>query len=143
MKTNIIFTIGHGNHTAKHIISICIKNGITLLADCRSKPYSKWNPMCNRSEFETQSANLSFNYQWKPELGGLNLDEYYLHKQGIKKLIESNENETICIMCSESDYRQCHRFSSLTKEIIDLNFLVCHINNSTGEKIKEQTSFLV
>jgi uncharacterized protein (DUF488 family) len=53
------------------LISLLKENGITLLADVRSAPYSRFNPQFNKEdlEFSLRSAGIAYVYKGK-QLGG-------------------------------------------------------------------------
>ena len=137
-----VYTIGHGTKSATEISSICKNNNINLLVDVRSKPFSKYNPSCNKNMFEKESIPDRFKYIWMPALGGLYPEDYSHHGKELKKLIQDYSNYTICIMCSESDYKNCHRYSSLTKELMQMNINVVHLDNKSGRPIKDQKTLL-
>ena len=45
---NAVYTVGHSTHTIEHFIDILKQNGVNVVADVRSSPYSRFNPQFNR-----------------------------------------------------------------------------------------------
>ena len=48
MNVSILLTIGHSNHEMATFIDLLRQHGITLVADVRSSPYSRFNSQFNR-----------------------------------------------------------------------------------------------
>ena len=47
-----LFTIGHSNHNIEKFIRLLEDNGIMLLVDVRTAPYSRYNPQFNKEHLE-------------------------------------------------------------------------------------------
>jgi uncharacterized protein (DUF488 family) len=45
-----IYTVGHSNGTTERLFGLLAQNGITAVADVRSRPYSRFNPQFNRED---------------------------------------------------------------------------------------------
>ena len=54
-----LFTIGHGIHRIDKFIQLLEDNGVMVLVDVRTTPYSRFNPQFNREELQR-----SFSEHW-------------------------------------------------------------------------------
>jgi uncharacterized protein (DUF488 family) len=131
-----LFTIGHSNHSMEDFVCLLEGNGITLVVDVRTAPYSRYNPQFNKEQIEhaLRAHDIEYAYAGK-HLGGRPSDPScyksrmlpaegvdYLHEvdypevmkrprfvQGINRLLELAEEHRTAIMCSEENPEQCHR----------------------------------
>jgi len=131
-----LFTIGHSNHSLDKFIRLLEDNGVMLLVDVRTAPYSRYNPQFNRESLESSLSlrNIQYIYAGK-YLGGRPSDPTcyksrvlpaedadYLHEvdypevmkrpwfvQGVDRLLELADEQTTAIMCSEENPAECHR----------------------------------
>jgi uncharacterized protein (DUF488 family) len=131
-----IYTIGHSSHPIEQFIGLLIANGILILVDVRTTPFSRFNPQFNQGNLHKILPLNSVEYLYMGNtLGGRSADptcyihqsipknrRNYLHEvnyeevmrrpwfiQGVEKLIDLAGNQVSCIMCSEGDPAQCHR----------------------------------
>jgi uncharacterized protein (DUF488 family) len=128
-----IYTIGHSVRPFEELVEILQRNGVTLLADVRAMPRSRFHPWFNRSYLE---KNLPLKYQWFEALGGKNAKEIppELFAHGIAELMHLADRETVCIMCSEREptptkWRKegCHRWHTLTPALQKAGAKVVHL----------------
>ena len=54
----VIWTIGHSNHTFEHFTKLLQAEGIEVVVDVRSYPYSRIAPHFNREELERTEHTL-------------------------------------------------------------------------------------
>jgi len=141
-----LFTIGHSNHSIDQFIQLLEDNGIELLVDVRSAPYSRYNPQFNKENLEhsLQKRGIQYAYAGK-YLGGRPLDPGcykskvvpgeevdYLHevdypevmkrkwfRDGIDRLLELGDEQLSAVMCAEEDPANCHRHHLIAKYLID------------------------
>ena len=108
------FTIGHSNRTIKTFIALLQEASITLLADVRSVPRSRYNPQFNDRTLEASLAAEGIAYRHLPKLGGMRGD-YAQYMQtpefhdGIAQLEALHEHYTVAFMCAEAKWWECHR----------------------------------
>lgn len=108
MSTPAIFTIGHGAAPLALFRSLLEKAGITLVIDCRSRPYSRWQYQYNQDLLPASMRWWDIGYQWKgANLGGL--DENTAFEETVAKVAELARTQNIALMCSEKSPEQCHR----------------------------------
>lgn len=145
MKNNLVYTIGHSNHSFNNYLSMLKYHSINLVVDVRSIPYSKHAQWSKKSSIENSLLENSIKYKYLGDkLGGKSHDEnvkfengmidYELYsktiefKNGIKELTGYIMEDRTCIMCSESNAYFCHRFSLISRWLTENDYKVLHIN---------------
>jgi len=110
-----IFSIGHSNRTPGELVSILKHYGVEVLADIRSYPRSKRNPHFDREPLERELPAAGIGYVWIKELGGMRGGGYEEHMNtpefdaGLDALASLASGKKTAFMCSELDWRRCHR----------------------------------
>lgn len=128
MKSNIyIFSIGHGAKPLQIFLNKLKDYHIQLVVDARTYPVSRYHKHYSKNALHRALATETIKYLWLGEhIGGRKLNTNY--DQTIDKLTELAKKGTrLCLLCSESDYRKCHRFSVLTPSFEERGILVLHI----------------
>jgi uncharacterized protein (DUF488 family) len=104
-----IYTIGYGLRPMDVFLTILQGNGIDLLVDIRTKPYSR-NPQFILKNLTASLKSRNIELRWfGPKLGGiggLSPDDW---RKALPEVIELAKENTIVIMCAEKDVNQCHR----------------------------------
>jgi uncharacterized protein (DUF488 family) len=139
-----VFTIGHSNHSAEKFVGMLKGYGIEVVADVRSRPYSRYAPHFNARDIE---AILSDNGIWRLflglELGGRpTAEEFYdadgrvdyarlersqLFLDAIQRLEREVRNHRIALLCSEEDPARCHRRLLVGRVLGERGIAVRHI----------------
>jgi uncharacterized protein (DUF488 family) len=140
-----IYTIGHSDHATEDLIALLASQGIDVLVDVRSQPYSRWVPQFNRESLEAALPGAGLRYVWQGDaLGGRPRDpslydgdsarpdyarvrETADYQHGIDDLLALAGDSVVAIMCSEGDYRQCHRSLLITPSLVRHDVRVVHI----------------
>jgi uncharacterized protein (DUF488 family) len=131
-----LFTIGHSNHSFEKLVQLLVDNGIELLVDVRTAPYSRFNPQFNKESLEAFLPRHKIEYLYSGKhLGGRPSDPScyksrtlpeegadYLHEvdypevmkrpwfiKSAERLFELAGEQTTAILCSEEDPAECHR----------------------------------
>lgn len=147
MPTNkTIYTLGHSNIDFKEFLSLLKGNGIKILADVRSVPFSKHVPQFNRENIEKELNTNGIEYSFMGDmLGGKPKDaECYVegraiyervmskptYQNGISKLIEIANAKKTAIMCSEENPARCHRNLLITQTVLSRGLTVLHIRGN-------------
>lgn len=152
----IIYTIGHSNVPAKKIIDLLRQNGIQVLVDVRSSPYSKYVPQFNREMLQDVLQREGLDYKYAGEyLGGrpkdstcykngvipdghadfLQLVDYPAvmtkewYQKGIERLLDIAREKPTAIMCSEEDPARCHRQHLISQTLLKQGIEVLHIRS--------------
>ncbi|MBN1145676.1 MAG: DUF488 domain-containing protein, partial [Anaerolineales bacterium] len=122
----ILYTLGHSNHSLEKLVQLLNDNGVTVLVDVRSAPYSRHRPWFDKDhlEFELPRKGIQYIFAGK-HLGGRPLEASlyksrkipeegtdYLHEvdypevmkrawfiQGIERLLEVASEATTAILC--------------------------------------------
>lgn len=152
-----IFSIGHSDHETEDFIVLLKQHDVETLVDVRSEPYSRWVPQFNRENLAGTVEAAGLRYVWLGEsLGGRPKDislydsgserpdydrmqETKDFQAGIDELLNLAEESTVAMMCSEGDYKQCHRTLLITPTLLDRDVQVLHIlpDGRTVEAVRE------
>jgi len=160
----LIHTIGHSDHDTPAFVDLLRQHEITLVADVRSQPYSRWTHQFNRETLarDLKEAGIAYRFMgdalggrpsdptlYDPGQGQANYrrvkqtDEY---QAAIDQLIELARTERVAVMCSEGDHRQCHRHLLVAQTLLSRGIRVLHIQPDgrviEGEQLAQQLSFL-
>jgi uncharacterized protein (DUF488 family) len=141
-----LYTIGHSNHPIDTFIQLLEDNGIMLLADVRSAPYSRFHPQFNKENLANVLSDHLIEYAYAGKyLGGRPNDPScyknralpaeetdFLHevdyqevmqrdwfRQGIQRLLELADENLTAILCSEEDPAHCHRHHLIAKYLLE------------------------
>jgi uncharacterized protein (DUF488 family) len=123
---DLVFTVGHSNHSAEKFLRLLQEHGIEILIDTRSHPFSKHAPRFNGRALEAVLAKDGIRYLFLGgELGGRpEGEEFYDAKgrvdytlvgcsrpflDGISRLEQEVSTRTVALLCSEEDPTRCHR----------------------------------
>lgn len=136
-----LYTIGHSITPLQLFFDTLNQHEITFLIDVRSKPFSRRVPAYNRPALEKACKRERIGYKWCGEtLGGFGEIEPALFLEAINELIQKCESHTIVLMCSEGDYKKCHRYQKITPELEKRGLEVTHIAVTKKQlKDKQQT----
>jgi|UniRef100_A0A7C3UWJ2 uncharacterized protein (DUF488 family) len=143
MEKPIIYTIGHSNHPEVEFMALLKRHAIEVVADVRSRPYSRFCPHFNREALTKmlQEAGIRYLFLGR-ELGGRPPDRVrpladellyeYLRsrpqfREALARLLEEARRFRVCLLCAEADPARCHRGQLLAPELADLGAQVRHI----------------
>ncbi len=148
-----LFTIGHSNHSLDHFIELLLVHRLSMIADVRSSPYSKYSPHFNKDVLDSALRNANIDYVFLGrELGAhRSEDGCYIDGQakydriaqlpnfrrGLERVLQGAEHDRIALMCSESDPITCHRTILVCRELkrICPDLKITHIlGNGTEER---------
>ena len=141
--TKTVYTIGHSNGTAEHLMEMLDEHHITAVADVRSRPYSRFNPQFNREGLAAVLKNSGREYVFLgQELGARSEDptcyrdgraQYALiaktplFERGIERLMTGIDNFQLAILCAEKEPLGCHRSILIARYLHERGILVRHI----------------
>jgi uncharacterized protein (DUF488 family) len=141
--TKIVYTIGHSNGTAEHLLEMLDQHGITAVADVRSQPYSRFNPQFNREALASALKNSGCDYVFLgQELGARSEDrscyrdgraqyaliaQTPLFERGIERLLAGMEKSRVAILCAEKEPLGCHRSILIARYLHERGIGVRHI----------------
>jgi uncharacterized protein (DUF488 family) len=120
-----IFTIGHSTHPIERFVALLTQQGIEVLADVRSTPFSRFNPQFNRERLAQSLAAAGIRYEFLGEtLGARSTDPACVEngrvsyarlaesgpfQSGIAQLLSLARERRVAIMCAEREPLDCHR----------------------------------
>ena len=142
-KFMVIHTLGHSNHSPEKFLKLLQDHGIELVADLRSRPYSRFAPHFNREALKNllQDGGIRYLYLGK-ELGGKPQDpdrpladevvrEHLRSRpqfqEGLARLLGEAHKAKLCLLCAEADPARCHRAQIIAPELEARGVEVRHI----------------
>ena len=159
-----IYTIGHSNHEERVFIGLLVEQGIELLVDVRSAPYSRYSPHFNRESIVHSLSDAGIHYAFAGNhLGGrpkdpscyrngvipppqsdyLKLVDYPAvatkpwYQQAIAELVHLADEQRVTLMCSEEDPQQCHRHHLIGQTLLERGIEVVHIRKNSHSELAE------
>ena len=156
-----ILTVGHGDQSIESFIDLLRKHRVEFLVDTRSMPYSSRNPQFGQRVLAKFLDDAGIQYVFLGDkLGGKPKDtslyddsgnpdydkiaQSAAYTRGISELVElARGDENIAIMCSESDYHNCHRYKLISRTLAIDGVEVQHImrDGSLEENPAPQLAF--
>lgn len=126
----MLFSIGHSNHPIGRFISLLKGADVTLLADVRSYPKSRYAPQFNRDALtkSLEENGIAYLYLGK-ELGGMAREKISAEdfNRGLDRLLTESARQSTAMMCAERDPLDCHRWLWLSRELSARGMDVAHI----------------
>lgn len=123
-----IFSIGHSVRPLSEFLQKLKENDIKVLVDVRSIPRSRFQPQYNEKALRESMAKEGIEYRWKGKnLGGRGVNVDYEDTVDEVAIVAEHGGERVCLLCSEGDYRQCHRHTMLEPSFVERGFRVEHI----------------
>jgi len=116
-----LYTIGHSSHPIERFVALLQRAGVELIADVRSRPYSRWAPHFQKAPLARALAERHIGYTWLgAALGGLPRvlgaaddasarDDAASFLRGIDDVIALARERRTALLCAEEDPARCHR----------------------------------
>lgn len=140
----MIYSVGHSNHPIERFLGLLLPQGITVVADVRSTPYSRFNPQFRREKLQAALGEVGIQYVFLgEELGARSQDpDCYdsagrvsyaklartaLFRKGIERLRTDMTGHRISLMCAEREPLECHRTILVARELAREGIAVSHI----------------
>jgi uncharacterized protein (DUF488 family) len=138
-----VLTIGHSNHPIDRFVGLLQAQGVTVLADVRSIPASRFAPQFRQAALKASLNAAGIGYVWLGEgLGGKPKDKS-LWRNGapdfqriaasptfradLDRLLTVVKSERVAIMCAERTPQDCHRARLVAPELDRAGHTVGHI----------------
>jgi uncharacterized protein (DUF488 family) len=152
----VLYSIGHSNVEIEVFLDLLRRHNVETLVDSRSQPYSRYSPQFNKEALSRSTAAAGMDYVYMGEaLGGRpEGDEFYYgsgkvdyeqlaaspaYLSGIEQLLNLAQSRRVAFLCSEADYRNCHRYKLITRTLVGRGVEVSHITHS-GELVASNRS---
>jgi hypothetical protein len=143
IRHNILYTIGHSNHTMGQFIDLLKRYEIGIVADVRSAPYSRYCPQFAKEVLSKalEAANIQYMFLGK-ELGARpddaacyeggcvnfkRLAERKEFKDGVQRVLASAGKYSVALMCAEKEPLDCHRTILICRNLKEYNLSINHI----------------
>jgi uncharacterized protein (DUF488 family) len=139
-----LLTIGHSNHPVERLVELLRQHAVTVVADVRSQPYSRFAPQFNRELLSPAVTIAGLRYLFLgEELGGRQIgkitslqERLAAYEQvstaprfqhGLAQLLDAADRETIAILCAEEDPTECHRRVWVARALREHGAAILHI----------------
>ncbi len=138
-----VLTIGHSNHGLEAFVALLGTHGVTVVADVRSAPYSRFNPHFNRKALDAALSERGIAYLFlgralggRPEdracyeEGRVRYDRVArtpLFREGLGRVVEEAARERVALMCAEKEPLACHRTILVGRCLVAEGIAVAHI----------------
>ncbi len=140
-----LFSIGHSNVPIERFIALLRQHAIAMVCDVRSAPWSRFAPQFNRGTIDVVLREAGITYMFMGDTLGGKPDDPALRTEdgayadyqkiaaspafvrGLEALIAHGCTTPTAFMCSEADYRTCHRHRLLVPALAERGVQVAHI----------------
>jgi uncharacterized protein (DUF488 family) len=120
------YSIGHSNFSIEVFIQWLQQYDVKRVVDVRTNPYSRFCPQYNHSSLSKYLEAYGIAYDFRgSNLGGKGVNVDY--DKTLDELAELQETETIALLCSERDYKKCHRHTMLEPDLAKRGISIEHI----------------
>jgi uncharacterized protein (DUF488 family) len=149
-----LFTIGHSNHPIERFLALLQRHGVEVVADVRSRPYSRFVPHFGKERLVRILADDRLGYLFLgQELGGkpvqddppqARLDyrariEGPSFRQGIETLLDAAADRPTALMCRERDPLDCHRLHLICRYLRPMALDIRHILPDGEVEVQQAT----
>jgi len=141
---SVIYTIGHSSQSYEEFAALLLNNGIEVVVDVRSAPYSRFAPQFDRELLNRSLTQSSIKYLFLGnELGGRpNQPDYYdaqghvlygrivsdaAFASGIGRLDRGISGFRVVLMCGEENPAHCHRRLLVGRVLMERGHQLLHI----------------
>jgi uncharacterized protein (DUF488 family) len=139
-----VLTIGHSNHPIDHFLNLLRRHSVQVIADVRSRPYSKYASQFDHEVLVEALRVAGFQYVYLgAELGGRpHEDAYYdaeghvlygkvaessAFQEGLARLEKGLRQYVVALLCAEEDPAGCHRRLLVGRVLSERGVAVRHI----------------
>lgn len=158
---DILYTIGHSNHEVGYFIELLRKNGVNVVVDVRSTPFSQYATQFNMNEIQKSLKEHGVFYIHMGEEFGARREDRTLYdatgkldfeltqksesfKRGIRRIEDGLEKGYhIAFMCSEKHPEDCHRSILVGKAFYDRGYQVLNILEDGNTMSQEEVGKLL
>ena len=150
-----LYTVGHSNHSIEKFISLLTANGITAVADVRSRPFSRRHPQFNKERLAAALTQHGIAYVFLGrELGARSEDPSCYEngkvqysrltvmpafKTGIERVLAGAAKFRVALMCAEKEPLDCHRTLLVSRALEGAGASIAHILADGSLEPQERT----
>ena len=142
-KHNILYTIGHSNHTIKYYIDLLKRYKIGIVVDVRSVPYSRYCSQFDKNILSAALKEVNIQYVFLGKELGARPDDPACYesgcvnfkwiarrkefKDGVQRFLASIGKYYVALMCTEKEPLECHRTILICRNLKEYNLCIKHI----------------
>ena len=142
-QNNILYTVGHSNHTIEVFIELLKRHKIGMVLDVRSAPYSRYCSQFDKGVLAAAlpAGNIKYEYLGKElgarpddpgcyEGGWVNFERAARRKEfkeGVERVLANMGRYSAALMCSEKEPLECHRTILICRSLKDYKLDIKHI----------------
>jgi uncharacterized protein (DUF488 family) len=150
-----LYTVGHSNHSIEKFIGLLTANGITAVADVRSRPFSRRHPHFNKERLAAALTQHGIAYVFLgKELGARSEDPSCYENgkvqyprlaatsafmAGIERVLAGAAKFRVALMCAEKEPLDCHRTLLVSRALESVGASVAHILADGSVEPQEKT----
>jgi uncharacterized protein (DUF488 family) len=150
-----LYTVGHSNHSIEKFISLLTANGITAVADVRSRPFSRRHPQFNKERLAAALTQHGIAYVFLgQELGARSEDPSCYENgkvqysrlaatpafnAGIERVLAGAAKFRVALMCAEKEPLDCHRTLLVSRALESAGASIAHILADGSVEPQEKT----
>jgi uncharacterized protein (DUF488 family) len=150
-----LYTVGHSNHSIEKFIGLLTVNGITAVADVRSRPFSRRHPQFNKERLASALTQHGIAYVFLgKELGARSEDPSCYEngkvqyprlaataafKAGIERALAGAAKFRLALMCAEKEPLDCHRTLLVSRALESSGASIAHILADGSVESQEKT----
>jgi uncharacterized protein (DUF488 family) len=151
----VIYTVGHSTHTIEKFYGLLEQNGVTAIADVRSKPFSRHNRQFNKSALQTELKKRGVAYVFVGKELGARSDDPSCYeggkvrydrlantlnfKAGIERVLRGAQRYRIALMCAEKEPLNCHRTLLVSRALETRGASIVHVLEDGRTEAQSQT----
>ena len=140
-----MLTIGHSTHPLEVFLELLRKHKISVVADVRSAPYSRYCPHFNKDTLSRGLKENGIKYVFLGRELGARADDPYCYvngqvrysrlaeraqfREGIERLKKGMGEHRIALMCAEREPLECHRTLLVARALAAEGMTISHIHS--------------
>jgi uncharacterized protein (DUF488 family) len=150
MKNKIVYSLGHSNVDIKEFLNTLKKFHIQHILDIRSVPKSAYVPHFDKENLEDELTENKIGYTYcgltvggRQKIDFLEYSKSSQYHEALKQMERIIDRKNCAIMCSEKDFRHCHRrfvSDSLIRDGYEV--IQIEVNKDLSIKKTQQISFI-
>ena len=149
-----IYTIGHSNHDEHAFLHLLGRFGVTLIADVRSHPYSRFSQF-NREFLEALLRGYGIGYHFlgrelgarEPETQSVvsgaadwaQLPHQPLFSAGLGQVVAAADRQIVALLCAEKEPLDCHRTVVICRHLRSPDLRLRHLLADGSAEAHEDT----
>jgi uncharacterized protein (DUF488 family) len=156
-RMSTVYTVGHSAHSFEQFASLLKGQGIEVVVDTRSAPYSRFAPQFDREILQRELSQAGFRYLFLgAELGGRPKNSEYYDESGhvlysritrdpafvagIERLERGMAQFRVALLCGEEDPAHCHRRLLVARVLVERGHQILHLRGDGHVQADDEVS---